>query len=190
MKWAWHLSNPTKATQLLSSKSQRKKYTLFHETMKILKKKFIYAIFQKVCVGTLTVSMLNDSSLINHCACCFCPNFFLSYFHGPQLIDRVPNELKNQDFLLHLKPWKSSKTCRTFGTYTKLQPGLKLSKLFSWGRNNHFGVVMILIIFCLFPLAQIGYDPHCPKLPKLPAHPQKAHTSPILKTPDPMKYFF
>ena len=114
--------------------------------------------------------------------CCFCPDFFLCCFHGPQLIDRVPNELKNQDFLLHLKPWKSSKTCRTFGTYTKLQPGLKLSKLFSWGRNNHFGVVMILIIFCLFPLAQIGYDPHCPKLPKLPAHPQEAHTSPILKT--------
>ena len=117
----------------------------------------------------------------DHCDCCFCPNFFLCCFHGPQLIDRVPNELKNQDFLLHLKPWKSSKTCRTFGTYTKLQPGLKLSKLFSWGRNNHFGVVMILIIFCLFPLAQIGYDPHCPKLPKLPAHPQEAHTSPILK---------
>ena len=65
MKWAWHLSNPTKATQLLSSKSQRKKYTMFHETMKILKKKIIFGILLKFCVGVSTVSMLDDSSVIN-----------------------------------------------------------------------------------------------------------------------------
>ena len=92
-----------------------------------------------------------DRSITSIVVAFFLTNFFYFFvftcFHDPQLIDRVPNELKKSWFLLHLKLWKLVNL-----PDMSLHPVYNfLENLFSWGANNHFVVVMILIIFWFVP---------------------------------------